>query len=201
MCGTRCAGLDPPGGDCPAPFEAVCVRILVNLRDSNDSMVTVSRWMPNGSPAPRAVFPAAVLLLLSAALVPDPARAEDDTPSLDEQAVVFALQYGPVAVVEPSATGRAASRMRQPRDEWWAPDKAKHLVVSTLWTLSTQYVLVAKAAWSERDALPASIASAATVGLAKEIYDRRIGPTAYFSWKDLVADAAGIGIGAVVILL
>jgi uncharacterized protein YfiM (DUF2279 family) len=73
--------------------------------------------------------------------------------------------------------------------------------VSTLWTLSTQYVLVTKADWSERDALPVSAASAATVGLAKEVYDRRVGPTAHFSWKDLVADAVGIGVGAVVILL
>jgi len=157
--------------------------------------------MPNGSPAPRTVLQALVLLVLGAALLPDPAGAEDGTPSLEGRAVAFALQYGPGAVVEPSPTGRVARRGLPSRDEWWARDKAKHLVVSTLWTLSTQYVLVAKAAWSERDALPVSIASAASVGLAKEIYDNRLGPSAHFSWKDLVADAAGIGIGVVVILL
>jgi uncharacterized protein YfiM (DUF2279 family) len=88
-----------------------------------------------------------------------------------------------------------------PRDRWLAEDKAKHLVVSATWTLATQYVLVAKAGWRERDALPASLASGAAVGLAKELYDGRAGPTGHFSRKDLVADALGLALAAGVILL
>lgn len=70
-----------------------------------------------------------------------------------------------------------------------------------LWTLSTQYVLVVKAGWSEGDALPISVASAATAGLAKEVYDRYLGPTSYFSGKDVVADGVGILLAVGVVLL
>jgi uncharacterized protein YfiM (DUF2279 family) len=163
--------------------------------------VAVSRWIPDGGIAPRAVLQAATALLLAIALLPKPAGAKDGPPPLNGRAVAFALQYGSAPLAAERAAGQPGGRAPQPRDDWWARDKAKHLAVSTLWTLSTQYVLVTKADWSERDALPVSAASAATVGLAKEVYDRRVGPTAHFSWKDLVADAVGIGVGAVVILL
>ncbi len=76
-------------------------------------------------------------------------------------------------------------------DRWLGRDKAKHVVVSALWTVSTQYVLVNKADWSEPDALPASITSAATVGVTKEFYDAS-GETGHFCGRDLIADAVGI---------
>jgi len=73
-------------------------------------------------------------------------------------------------------------------------------VFSGLWTLSTQYILVNKADWTERDALPASIASGAAIGILKELYDAsRLSGTA--SGKDLVADAVGIGLAVAVIQL
>lgn len=92
-------------------------------------------------------------------------------------------------------------RSRRPsEDEWIARDKARHVVFSGLWTLSTQYVLVHKAGWSDGNALPASVASSATVGLAKELYDAsRIGGRA--SGKDLVANTVGIGLAVGVIAL
>jgi hypothetical protein len=73
-------------------------------------------------------------------------------------------------------------------------------VFSGLWTLSTQYVLVRKAGWSKGDALPASIATAAAVGGAKELYDASR-PDQTASGKDLVANAVGIGLAVGVILL
>lgn len=91
---------------------------------------------------------------------------------------------------------------RQPadRDRWWARDKARHVVFSGLWTLSTQYVLVQKAGWPTGDALPVSVAASATVGLGKELYDAsRIDGRA--SGKDLVANAVGIGLAVGVIAL
>jgi VanZ family protein len=39
------------------------------------------------------------------------------------------------------------------------------------------------------------------VGVAKEWYDRWLGPTRYFSVNDLVADALGLLLGAGVVLL
>ncbi|MEM9666364.1 MAG: hypothetical protein AAF970_15610 [Bacteroidota bacterium] len=88
----------------------------------------------------------------------------------------------------------------RPRDPWLARDKAQHLAFSFLWTLGTQYSLVNKADWSERRALPASIAVAGAVGLAKEVYDARR-PRGFFSTRDLVADAAGIALASIFILL
>jgi len=90
--------------------------------------------------------------------------------------------------------------LRAAQDRWLARDKAKHVVFSGLWTLSTQYVLVNKADWTEPDALPASIASGAAVGVAKELYDASR-PTGTASGKDLVADTVGIGLAVGVIVL
>ena len=86
-------------------------------------------------------------------------------------------------------------------DQWFALDKAKHVTVSFLWTLSTQYVVVNKGRISEHHALPLSITSGAAIGVSKEYYDLTIGPTRYFSVKDLVADAVGILLATGVILL
>lgn len=87
-----------------------------------------------------------------------------------------------------------------PRDRWLARDKARHVVVSGLWTLSTQYVLVNNADWTEADALPVSVASGATAGLAKELYDASR-PAGRASAKDLVANAVGIALAVGVIAL
>lgn len=96
--------------------------------------------------------------------------------------------------------GRSAERPSPSRERWWARDKARHVVFSGLWTLSTQYVLVRKADWSKGDALPVSVAASGTVGVAKELYDAsRAGGQA--SEKDLVANAVGIGAAVGVILL
>ena len=86
-------------------------------------------------------------------------------------------------------------------DPWWARDKLQHLTFSFLWTLSTQYVLVEKADWSRSAALPAAVGSGATVGLSKELFDWRLGPTRRFSTRDLAADAVGILLAVGVILL
>jgi len=112
--------------------------------------------------------------------------------SLSAAAVAFELRYAPLP--PPAAPPRPS------RDRWLARDKARHVVFSGLWTLSTQYVLVNKADWSEGDALPASIASAASVGLAKELYDASR-PAEAASGKDLVADAVGIGLAVGIIVL
>lgn len=136
-----------------------------------------------------------LLVLVALTAGPLPLRAGDlgrasPSDSLTAAAVAFELRYG----------ARPLASTPVPRDRWLARDKAKHVVFSGLWTLSTQYVLVNKADWSEGDALPASIASGATIGILKELYDasRRTGEA---SGKDLVADAVGIGLAVGVIAL
>ncbi len=110
-----------------------------------------------------------------------------------------AAQPAPLRPPLPSAQALAASAAPLPpvayapaEDRWWARDKLQHLTFSFLWTLGTQYVLVEKAGRSNEAALPASAASGAAVGLSKELFDWRVGPSRRFSTRDLAADAAGI---------
>ena len=121
------------------------------------------------------------------------------------QAQPTAPNETPVSIAATPVGGSDAFRppaLDAPRaDPWLGVDKAKHVGGSLLLTLSTQYVLVVKAGWTEGDALPVSAATAAGIGVAKEVYDRYAGPTAFFSTRDLVADAVGIAFGVVVILL
>jgi uncharacterized protein YfiM (DUF2279 family) len=133
------------------------------------------------------------LLLGPSSAVADDRKANpgQTADSLSAAAIAFQLRYG---------SGPTSSVDTPPRDRWLARDKATHVVVSGLWTLSTQYVLVNKVGWSEPDALPASIASGAAVGLAKEFYDASH-PEGSVSGKDLVADAVGIGLAVGVIML
>ena len=80
-------------------------------------------------------------------------------------------------------------------------DKVQHFTFSFLWTLGAQYTLVNKASLSEREALPASIGTAAAVGILKEVYDWRYKPNGTFSRADLVADGLGIACAVGLILL
>lgn len=113
-------------------------------------------------------------------------------PPLTASAVAFELRYG--------APSSPPSPPANRTDPWVGRDKALHVAGSALWTLSTQYVLVNKAGWTEDDALPAAIASAATVGLTKEIVDTTR-PSGTASGRDLAANAVGIALAAGLIVL
>lgn len=91
-----------------------------------------------------------------------------------------------------------ASALR--RDLWIARDKALHLSYSFLWTLSSQYVLTHKTALSHSESIPWAITSGVTIGLTKELYDHRR-PQNAFSWRDMTANAVGIGLAAGLIAL
>jgi len=128
--------------------------------------------------------------------LPSAAQLRSPIPSIGAYAVVSTDGY-----TKSRAAGRSAIQGKPPRDRWVALDKAKHLGGSALLTLSTQYVLVVKAGWTRGDALPLSVGTAASIGLAKELYDRYAGPTRFFSKKDLVADVFGIAVGVLVIMV
>ena len=88
-----------------------------------------------------------------------------------------------------------------PIDPWFGRDKALHVSVSFLLTLSGQYFLVSKADFSEGNALPISAATALSIGLLKEIMDSQRPRNPHFSWRDMAANAVGVGIGALLIVL
>jgi uncharacterized protein YfiM (DUF2279 family) len=83
-----------------------------------------------------------------------------------------------------------------PGDRWFAADKAKHFVVSAAIQSAAHTVWRANG----RDYRAAAWQAAAvtmSLGVGKELWDRHQGRP--FSWKDLGADAAGTGTGAVLI--
>ena len=84
-------------------------------------------------------------------------------------------------------------------DKWFAIDKLQHFSYSCLISLGCQYVLVNKQNNTEKESLPISSALSFSAGLLKEINDNR-GKNGFFSWKDMVANAAGIAVAAVIII-
>ena len=133
----------------------------------------------------------AAVLLLAVAALPTQAQPAPTGAALRAM-IVFEVDAGtpePPAVVVVRA------------DRWWARDKLQHFTFSFLWALGSQYVFTDKVGWSDRAALPASAASTAAVGLAKEVYDARFDEGNRFSRRDLVADGAGLALAVVVILL
>lgn len=85
---------------------------------------------------------------------------------------------------------------QEPGDSWFGRDKAKHFVVSAV-VQSVGHSVLRANGFDHREAAWTAGAFTATVGVSKEVWDLRQGRA--FSWKDLVADAAGGGTGAIVI--
>ena len=81
------------------------------------------------------------------------------------------------------------------------PNSELHLGVSFLLTLAGQYVLESKAGLDHADALPLSAGFSLTVGLGKEVADSQRTRAPAFSWRDLAADALGVALAALVIVL
>ena len=84
-------------------------------------------------------------------------------------------------------------------DKWIAVDKLQHFSYSCLISLGCQYVLVNKINKSETSSLPLSSGLSFGAGLLKELNDNK-GAKGYFSIKDMVANAAGIIVAAIIIL-
>ncbi|MFL5578112.1 MAG: DUF2279 domain-containing protein [Gemmatimonadaceae bacterium] len=103
----------------------------------------------------------------------------------------------PLLVVALMLQARAgAVGARPPHDSWFGADKVKHFFMSAFVQSLTYGTL--RAAGARHDAsLAGASAATAAVGVAKELRDRR----AYglFSVKDLTWDAAGVGVGTVLL--
>ena len=82
-------------------------------------------------------------------------------------------------------------------DPWFAYDKVLHFGVSFSIVLSTQYILENKLSIEKDDALPIGVFVSAINGLYKELWDKKV--SNFFSKRDLIADAAGILVAAVIV--
>ena len=83
-------------------------------------------------------------------------------------------------------------------DKWFAIDKIQHFSYSCLIAFGCQYILVNKLHNTEKDSLPFSSALSFGAGLLKELNDLK-GKNGYFSFKDIVANSAGIVVAAIII--
>lgn len=86
--------------------------------------------------------------------------------------------------------------LRQPTDRWFARDKALHFTASAI-IQSVGHSALRANGRAYRDAAWTAAGATMSVGVAKELWDRHDGRV--FSLKDLTADAAGTGAGAIVI--
>jgi uncharacterized protein YfiM (DUF2279 family) len=84
--------------------------------------------------------------------------------------------------------------LRQEEDRWFAMDKFWHFSASFA-TVGAAYHLGAnRIKFSEPLSTGLALGGTLTLGVTKELCDLA-GPEKHFSWKDLAADAAGIGVG------
>jgi len=84
-------------------------------------------------------------------------------------------------------------------DRWLATDKFWHFSASFA-TVGAGYHLCAnRLSMAEPAPTGLALAGTFTLGLTKEFCDLA-GPTRHFSWKDLLADLAGIGAGYLVFI-
>ena len=82
------------------------------------------------------------------------------------------------------------------QDRWFGEDKAKHVVASFILTGASAYYCRHRQKWSDEKGVTFGASFTLSMGIAKEIGDLRSN-THFFSWKDLVADFLGIGLGVV----
>ena len=78
----------------------------------------------------------------------------------------------------------------RPADGWFGQDKVQHLFMSAF-VQSASYGSLRGAGLSHGAALSGATAATASIGIGKELRDRRV--TGVFSVRDLAWDAAGAG--------
>lgn len=80
-------------------------------------------------------------------------------------------------------------------DRWVGEDKLRHFVMS--FAATTMVYGGARAAVDAETALGAAALGAVTLGVGKEVHDARAG--AFFDWKDLAWDFAGVAVAVILV--
>ncbi len=83
-------------------------------------------------------------------------------------------------------------------DRFIAPDKAKHFLASAISTVFVFELAHQSAGWNRGRSRGAALGFSVGLGLSKELWDQSRRQH-HFSWKDLVADLAGITAGMIII--
>lgn len=91
----------------------------------------------------------------------------------------------------PDSTVKMPERLSH--DSWFGKDKTDHAMVSAGLVAAQYYLLHNEQDIESRKSWQIAATSTLAIGLAKEIYDR-LSRRGTASWKDLVANLAGIGL-------
>ncbi len=83
-------------------------------------------------------------------------------------------------------------------DKWWGKDKAKHFLVSAFLAGASYKIYHDQLHNKKEQSLYFSTGFTLSLGLGKEIYDETR-PQKKFSYKDLIYDFLGIGVGLLII--
>lgn len=83
---------------------------------------------------------------------------------------------------------------RQPNDRWFSKDKWMHLSASYFIVLQSKYVMNKNFRFSPNESNNISYGISLSLSLGKEFYDV-FGNNGIFSWKDLIYDLIGSGLG------
>lgn len=84
--------------------------------------------------------------------------------------------------------------IRQPNDRWFSKDKWMHLSTSYFIVLQSKYVLNKNFRFAPEESNNISYGISLSLSLGKEFYDV-FGENGIFSWKDLIYDLIGSGLG------
>jgi len=99
---------------------------------------------------------------------------------------------------KPASPPDSLSYQSKMRDKWLAEDKAFHFASSAFITAGGFYFLHQEQNVERDKSLLLSAGVSLAIGIGKEIYDR--GKSKHVaSWKDLVADVAGIGLAILIL--
>ncbi len=107
--------------------------------------------------------------------------------TIHKSALIFVLVCICILVTNTSVSANSG-------DQWFGKDKLKHAGVSAFYTIFSHKLLRHHFDMSKNDSVRLSVGFTLTLGLSKEYYDSKH-PEETSSFKDIVADIAGIAVG------
>jgi uncharacterized protein YfiM (DUF2279 family) len=108
------------------------------------------------------------------------------------------FSYSVAGTVTQSDSTKIVKTENKQIDKWWGKDKAKHLLVSAF-LAGTCYRIYHNQLHNKKEhSLYFSTGLTLSLGLGKEIYDQTR-PQKKFSYKDLIYDILGIGVGLLIV--
>ena len=109
--------------------------------------------------------------------------------------LVLAMNLQPVSGLAPN-TVRTSIAQSRPTDAWFGQDKLMHAFMSTA-VVGFASAGARTVGLNKSESFVIGVSSSVLAGLWKEWRDRRIGRP--FSYRDLVWDAVGITVGAIIV--